>query len=37
MTDWVAISSYLSVAIAAIIVIALVIKGRNLIYKDKDE
>ena len=37
MTDWVAIASYLSVAVAALIVIYLVIKGRQLIYKDKNK
>lgn len=36
MTDWVAIGSFLAVGISAIIVILLVIKGYNLIYKDKD-
>ena len=37
MTDWVAISSYLSVAIAAVILIVLVLKVRNLMYKDQDK
>lgn len=37
MTDWVAIASYLTVAIAAIIVVVLSIKGYNLIYKDSDK
>lgn len=37
MTDWVAIASYLTVAVAAIIVIYLGIKGYNLIYKDSDK
>jgi hypothetical protein len=37
MTDWVAIASYLTVAVATIIVVFLVIKGYNLIYKDGDK
>lgn len=37
MTDWVAIASYLTVALATIIVVFLVVKGYNLIYKDGDK
>ena len=37
MTDWVAIASYLTVAVATVIVVFLVVKARNLIYKDKDK
>ena len=36
MSDWVAIASYLAVAVAALIAIVLVVKGYNLVYKDKD-
>lgn len=37
MTDWVAIASYLTVAVAAIIIIFFGIKGYNLIYKDSNK
>jgi len=37
MTDWVAIASYLTVAVATIIVVFLVVKGYSLIYKDSDK
>jgi hypothetical protein len=37
MSDWVAIGSYLAVAVAIIIFIVLVVKGYNLIYKDSDK
>lgn len=37
MSDWVAIASYISVGVAALIAIVLVIVGRNLIYRDKDK
>lgn len=37
MTDWVAIASYLTVAFATVIVLFLMIKGYNLIYKDGDK
>lgn len=37
MSDWVAIASYLSVAVCIIIFIVLVVKGYNLIYKDNDK
>ena len=37
MSDWVAIASYLSVAVCIIIIVALMVKGYNLIYKDNDK
>lgn len=37
MSDWVAIGSYLSVGVALVILVVLVIKGYNLIYKDGDK
>ena len=37
MSDWVAIASYLSVAVAVIILVVLVLKARKLIYKDDNK
>ncbi len=37
MSDWVAIASYLSVGVAAVIFVVLVLKVRKLMYKDNDK
>ena len=37
MSDWVAIASYLAVAVAAIIFIVLALKIRQLMYKDDNK